>query len=91
MREVKMELLPFLAEALKEMGAGDFQLVSKKGKAYLDTNLSKKKMKKCIEAAWILKESKDIGIPVLSRDDSSSLKSGLIPSEAKRYYELAYL
>lgn len=42
-------------------------------------------------AAWAAEKSKEIGLPVLTRDDIGNLKTGVIPKEEKKWFDAARL
>lgn len=78
--EMSKEYLPYIAVALEENGISNYEIHrtdAEMGKVC--ANVSNRLMKKCKRRAWAEKRSRQVHMPVLTREDIPNMRNGIIP------------
>lgn len=89
---VERELVPQVIEALTEKKVKNYTVsASDTDTCVVCSDISAREMKRTKRAAWAMKLSRSIGLPVITREDIGNLRTGVIPQKEKHWFEQARL
>lgn len=89
---VAKNMISHVIEAMTEKNIENYNVVAtENGDCVVTADISNREMKKIKRIAWGKKKSKEIGLPVLTREDIGNLRTGIIPKEEAFWFEKARL
>jgi hypothetical protein len=88
---VERGLVPQVIEVLTEKNVEAYTVSSEGDACVVCSEISAREMKRTKRAAWAMKLSKKIGLPVITREDIGNLRTGVIPEKEKHWFEKARL
>lgn len=89
---IKSKLIPQVIEALTKKNVKKYTAFTTDiGQGVVCSDISAREMKRVKRIAWALTLSKEIGLPVITREDIGNLRTGVIPQEEKYWLERARL
>ncbi len=89
---IRPAIFPYYAQAIEQLGFTKKYSLEKVGDVCsVSSDLSRRQIKRINRVADALKKSEEIGLPVLTREDVHSMRSGIIPESEKPFFEKAFL